>query len=224
MLPDLTDQFIADSYTGILHTSKIPTTGTNLPKVYDGLGNKTSFSIGSDGNGGSFTGTLSSDNYSIGNYSTLIDYLYPVNSIYLSSDDVNPQSRFSNTIWERVGEGRFLAGVGLGNDGIVDKNIVSGVNSGNYQNTLTISQLPSHTHTGVTGIRANGGEIIMSGEPTLLDSRSSIVHENDAHTTDSDTNKTLKLDGQVFLENTGSGNPIDNTPPSFGVYVWKRIS
>jgi hypothetical protein len=224
MLPDLTDQFIADSYKGILHTSNVPTDGASLPQVYDGSGNKTSFKVGSDGNGASFTGTLSSDNYSIGNYSTLIDYLYPVNSIYLSTDDINPQLRFLNTTWDAVAEGRFLAGVGLGNDGVNNKNITSGDNSGKYVTTLTVGQLPSHTHTGVTGTRGPSGETLMSGEPTLLDSRRSMVHENAGHTTDDNTNKTLNLDGQVFLDNTGSGNPIDNTPPSFGVYVWKRIS
>jgi len=224
MLPDLTDQFIADSYAGILHTSEIPATGTNLPQVYDGLGNKTSFSIGSDGNGASFTGTLSSGNYSIGNYATLIDYLYPVNSIYLSTDDINPELRFLNTTWQAVSEGKFLAGVGLGNDGVNYKNITSGDNSGKYETTLTVDQLPSHTHTGVTGTVGSGGSAITNGESTLLDSLVSLNHENAGHTSANGTNKILKLDGQVFLNNTGSGSPIDNTPPSFGIYVWKRTS
>jgi len=224
MLPDLTDQFIADSYAGILHTSNVPVSETNLPQVYDGLGNKTSMKINSEGGGASFTGTLSADGFAITGYASLIDYIYPVNSIYLSTDNINPQLRFLNTTWQAVAEGKFLAGVGLGNDGVNNKNITSGDNSGKYENTLTVDQLPSHTHTGVTGTVGSGGEAITDGEPTLLDSRQSINHQNSGHTSSTDSNKILKLDGQVFLNNTGSGNPIDNTPPSFGVYVWKRIS
>lgn len=226
MLPDLTDQFIADSYEGILHTSNVPTTGTDTVQVYDGLGNKTSFKVGSDGNGGSFTGNLSASNYSIGIYATLIDYIYPVNSIYLSTDNINPQLRFLGTVWQQVVEaqGKFLAGVGLGNDGLNDKNITSGNNSGEYLNTLSVSQLPAHTHTGVTGTVGSGGGAITSGEPTLLDSLQSFDHQNSGHTSASGTNKILKLDGQVFLNNTGTGTPVNNCPPSFGVYVWKRTS
>ena len=224
MLPDLTDQFIADSYAGILHTSNVPVSETNLPQIYDGLGNKTSMKIGSEGGGASFTGTLLADGFAITGYASLIDYIYPVNSIYLSIDNINPQLRFLNTTWQNVAEGKFLAGVGLGNDGVNNKNITSGDNSGKYETTLTVDQLPSHTHTGVTGTMSNGGQVITDGEPTLLDSLQSIKHQDTGHTSSTDSNKILKLDGQVFLNNTGSGSPIDNTPPSFGVYVWKRIS
>jgi hypothetical protein len=226
MLPDLTDQFIADSYAGILHTSNVPVSETNLPQIYDGLGNKTSMKIGSEGGGASFTGTLSADGFAITGYASLIDFIYPVNSIYLSTDNINPQLRFLGTVWQQVVEaqGKFLAGVGLGNDGLNDKNITSGNNSGEYLNILSVSQLPAHTHTGVTGTVGSGGGAITSGEPTLLDSLQSFDHQNSGHTSASGTNKILKLDGQVFLNNTGTGTPVNNCPPSFGVYVWKRTS
>lgn len=224
MLPDLTDQFIADSYKGVLHTSNVPVSESNLPQVYDGLGNKTSMKIGSDGNGASFSGTLSADNFAIKGFATLIDYLYPIGAIYLSSDNINPQLRFLNTTWQQVSEGKFLAGIGLGNDGAVNKNIVAGNNDGKYSQVLTVAQMPSHTHTGITCSRGSSGETVTSGEPTLLDSRRSMVHQNSGHTSDDDSNKILSLDGQVVLNNTGEGEPIDNCPPSFGVYVWKRIS
>lgn len=200
MLPDLTDQFIADSYTGILHTSKIPTTGTNLPKVYDGLGNKTSFSIGSDGNGGSFTGTLSSGNYSIGNYATLIDYLYPIGSVYFSVDNNPPTTRFTGTSWTRISEGRFIVGVGSDkDDGGFTKTFTEGENSGEYQHTLTVAEMPSHTH------KLNNFKYV--GDR------------------DNDENKGYwDKGGTVQTESTGGDLPHNNTPPGFGLYVWQRTS
>jgi hypothetical protein len=200
MLPDLTDQFIADSYTGILHTSKIPTTGTNLPKVYDGLGNKTSFSIGSDGNGGSFTGTLSSGNYSIGNYATLIDYLYPIGSVYFSVDNNPPTIRFTGTSWTQISQGRFIVGVGSDQDvNSVTKTFTEGENNGEYQHTLTIAEMPAHTHT-LNDFKYVGDR-------------------------DNDENKGYWDDGgTVETESTGGGLPHNNTPPGFGLYVWQRTS
>jgi len=200
MLPDLTDQFIADSYAGILHTSEIPATGTNLPQVYDGLGNKTSFSIGSDGNGASFTGTLSSGNYSIGNYATLIDYLYPIGSVYFSVGNTNPATRFAGTGWTQISQGRFIVGVGSDqDDNSVTKTFTEGENNGEYQHTLTIAEMPAHTHT-LNDFRYRGDR-------------------------DNDENKGYwDKGGTVETESTGGNLPHNNTPPGFGLYVWERTS
>lgn len=224
MLPNLTDQFIADSYKGVLHTANIPVSEANLPPVYDGLGNKSSLRLGSEGNGAAFSGSLSADNFSMKGYATIIDYLYPIESIYITAANVNPQTRFINTTWEMVSIGRFLAGVGLGDDGTTTKNINAGENSGKFSAKLTTSNLPSHSHSGVTATMGPGGEVMSAGNPTLLDARRSKVHEDDGHTSNEDTTKTLRLDGQVFLDSVGGNQPFEISPPSFGVYVWKRTS
>jgi hypothetical protein len=203
MLPDLTDQFIADSYAGILHTSEIPATGTNLPQVYDGLGNKTSFSIGSDGNGGSFTGTLSSGNYSIGNYATLIDYLYPIGSVYFSVGNTNPATRFAGTGWTQISEGRFIVGVGSDqDDNSVTKTFTEGENNGEYQHTLTVAEMPSHGHN-------------------VLGRNERFGRTNSSSKTSVGTDPT-RIKG--ITDNTGGNLPHNNTPPGFGLYVWERTS
>lgn len=217
MLPDLTDQFIADAFTGILHTSKIPTTGANLPPVYDGLGNKTSFSVGSDGNGASFTGTLSSGNYSIGNYATLIDYLYPIGSVYFSATDVNPQTRFTGTNWVRISEGRFIVGVGFGNDGTESKEFLEGDNQGKYQTTLTLSELPSHNHlNGVFGQQTGNLHASVYGF-TRTDTPGSA-------TGSLDIDSIQYAPSQGNTSTVGDSKPFTNAPPSFGLYVWQRTS
>jgi microcystin-dependent protein len=223
VLPDLTDLFIADTYRGMLHTSNVPVVN-NLPPVYDGLGNKTSLSIGSDGNGASISGTLSADGFTIRGFASLIDYIYPINSIYLSIDNINPGVRFLGTSWTQEALGRFLAGVGTGNDGVYTKTINSGDNNGEYEHKLTIAEIPSHSHSGITATIGAQGDFITNGEATLLDSRGSMDHENSGHTQRNGVGKLLRLDGQVFLDNTGGSLAHNNTPPSYGVYVWRRIS
>ena len=66
----------------------------------------------------------------------LINLIYPVGSIYMSANNVNPTTLFGGT-WQKL-EGRFLLGASssypLGNTG------------GEASHKLTISELPSHSH------------------------------------------------------------------------------
>lgn len=63
----------------------------------------------------------------------LMDIIYPVGSIYATTSDVSPATRFGGT-WESI------KGAICGND----ENI--GVNYGSDTHTLTISEMPSHNH------------------------------------------------------------------------------
>lgn len=62
---------------------------------------------------------------------------YPVGSIYLSVNDVDPSSLFGGT-WERIG-GRFLLGA--------DSTYAAGSTGGEAAHQLTTSEMPSHNHT-----------------------------------------------------------------------------
>lgn len=64
-------------------------------------------------------------------------YIYPVGSIYLTVADVNPAALFGGT-WERIRE-KFLLAAG--------DDHAPGTTGGEESNTLSVSQLPSHTHT-----------------------------------------------------------------------------
>jgi hypothetical protein len=200
-LPDLTDLFVADSYKGVLHTSNIPFTGSNIPPIYDGLGNKSSLKLGSDGNGASISGCLSADCIDIAGF-TLIDYLYPVGAVYLDTFDVNPQTRFTGTTWTKISEGKFLAGVGNG----VDKNLTNqafsagdDVSIGEYGHTLTVAEMPSHSH----GYQIP--EVIGNGER--------------------DNNRQFGENFQnAITSSVGGDQSHNNIPPYFGVYIWKRLT
>lgn len=220
MLPDLTDQFIADSYAGIIHTSNVPVSQSNSTQVYDGKGNKTSMKIGAEGNGASFSGTVSVDELSIDGYSTLINYLYPIGSVYFSATNTNPSSRFKNTIWEQITQGQFIVSVGTGVDENSNTKTFNPLeNKGSYSKTLDTSNLPSHSHyvSSDSVVVANSANALTSGNVLAVGGAVSL---DQAYMLKGSTgNATIGKTSSI-----GGGAPIAITPPSFGLYVWKRTS
>lgn len=208
-LPDLTDQFIADSYPGILHTSNTPIINFDLPPVYDGLGNKSALRMGKDGYGVSINGSLSANNLAIAGYATIIDYLYPVGSVYFSANNVNPQSRFTGTTWVRIAEGRFIVGVGTDTDsGGISRTFSAGNTPGEYAHELLVAEMPSHTHqirsgkNGLLRLQEEGG----NGVAGML--------END--------NYGFFTEDIPVIGRTGGGVPHENRPPGFALFIWQR--
>ena len=201
-LPDLTELHVSDTYKGVLHTSNVPISRTNLPPVYDGLGNKSSLKLGYDGNGASFSGTLSADGLSVNGYATIVDYLYPVGAVYLDTLNVNPQTRFAGTTWGKISEGKFLAGVGSGADkNLTNQILLAGDDAsiGEYTHKLTVTEMPSHTHD-LTSFSYVGDR-------------------------DNDENKGYwDQGGTLTTQSTGGDQPHNNIPPYFGVYIWKRLT
>ncbi len=165
MPESLENQFISDLYTSLLHLSGTEL-GTDLNKVFDGKGNSTGLA-------------LSGERVLINNYIypqgfttreplEWLDSFYPVGSIQLTITPDNPTNRIAGTTWVQVAQGRFLVGTGT----LTDKNgdtrefcpggaeeEAIGLRSGNgdtageYQTTLTQSNLPAHTHDVNIGAR-----------------------------------------------------------------------
>ena len=80
----------------------------------------------------------------------VINEIYPVGSIYMSTKDdtvENVQDKFGGK-WEVYAGGRTIIGVGTGTDinGLV-QTFTNGSTGGEYTHTLNISEMPSHTHT-----------------------------------------------------------------------------
>lgn len=216
-LPDLTDQFVADSYIGILHTSNVAVSPTNLPQVYDGMGNKTSLKLGSENSGASISGCLSATCLNIGG-ANFIDYIYPVGSITFSIDNVNPSTRFVGTTWIAEAQGRFIASVGTGTDkNLTPQTLTAGADNlvGEYTHTLSIGEMPSHDHP-----------------LTHPDTNEQFYLFNDGNTTTSASN-TFRSDGPdqdrdgrywANIGSKGGGDSHNNIPPYFGLYIWKRTA
>lgn len=70
---------------------------------------------------------------------TLIDTVYPVGSIYLSTDSTPPSKRFGVGTWERIGAGRTLIDAG--------GSFAAGTIGGADSHTLTVNEMPAHSHS-----------------------------------------------------------------------------
>ena len=78
-----------------------------------------------------------------------VDLIYPIGSIYLSLNDINPNKMFGGT-WERI-KGKTLVGVDESDTDFKTSKLTGGEKT----HKLTIAEMPSHTHDCKT--YGNGG-------------------------------------------------------------------
>ena len=118
-------------------------------------------------------------------------HAYPVGSIYTSVVATNPNTLLGVGVWSAIGEGRVLLGAGGG--------YTAGATGGTATETLTTSQIPSHTH--YSGWRTGSGDGSAGQYATLHEGPSS-----------------------VQTGSAGSGAAHNNLQPYLVVYMWKRTS
>lgn len=131
--------------------------------------------------------------------------VYPVGSIYMSTEPTSPASLFGGS-WSQI-TGRFLLGVGRGEDsnGIAFE-FMATETGGEYVHQLTVAELPSHTHQ--ISYRKNDSASYHSDG-------TSVPHIwTDGYT----------VRGTVATGGTGSGSYHNNIPPYYVVYMWKRTA
>lgn len=208
----LTNTKITETYVGVLHSNGAVLPSIGQQDIYDGGGNKSAIKIGRACNGVTVCGPLSCSSIYIGNIKSLIDIIYPVNSIFLSTDSTNPSVRFANTTWTQISQGRFLAGEGYGNDGFGNTfTVPTSSFNGEYRHTLTISEMPSHSHVLRTEMVSAGDD--NAGASGYFGSSTRALQQSGV---------TPNLSLTVL--NTGSSQSHNNIPPGFGIYVWKRTA
>ena len=118
--------------------------------------------------------------------------LHPIGSIYMSVNETSPAELFGGT-WEQL-KNRFLLGISdahpLGEEG------------GSETHTLTISEMPSHTHT-YRRESSNG-----SGEGINF-----AMNDSGKYKTDSG-----------YTNSSGGNGAHNNMPPYLAVNMWKRVA
>ena len=114
---------------------------------------------------------------------------YPVGSIYMSVISANPGTLFGGT-WERI-QDMFLLAAGA--------TYGAGTTGGEATHTLTVDEMPSHTHTysiaTTTGNDAGGDGV-----------------------------QYYRTHSTATSGSTGGGLAHNNMPPYIAVYVWKRTA
>lgn len=202
----LTNTNVSETYVGVLHAEGAPLPASGKADIYDGFGNKSALSVGREGEGIEVSGTLGASFAS-----AIADVIYPVGSLFFSKDNNNPGSRMAGTSWARVAEGQFIAGAGTGTDINGASHTVAGGDSdttGEYKHTLTVNEMPTHTH-----------ETVVDNK----DYRGIPNSENKAgHRVGKKENADYAL--SITSSTAGGGQSHNNLPPAFGMYVWERIA
>lgn len=139
----------------------------------------------------------------------IIDLIYPVGSIYMSTNNVSPQSFIGGT-WQAI-NGRFLVAQGSnGATGAEALNLSAGATGGEKEHTLTTGQLPNHQHH-TNGFKENSTGYTLGSAGTKIPAymkESGVITTDGMGTTDSGT----------------YGQPHNNLPPYMAVYMWKRTA
>lgn len=140
---------------------------------------------------------------------SLIDFIFPVNSVYISYSHVSPAELFGGT-WTRI-ENQFLWATTSGG--------TIGQTGGEQNVTLTTSQIPSHTH----GFQysTNGGSSYSTADAGR--------HRDDNRYTDTNylgmTNSVEEFAKyRVRVGPAGSGGSHNNMPPYIQVSIWRRTA
>lgn len=154
------------------------------------------FNLDSEGNLTINSLTISDSNNNSLSFEAIFNRIYPVGSIYISTNDINPSTLFTGT-WEKI-ENRFLLASG--------SSYQLGSTGGEATHKLTINELPSHTHN------ASAGQFI---------STSPNVTPGTVMSFDSGQYKRYSMNS---TSSTGGSKAHNNMPPYLVVSIYKRIS
>lgn len=121
----------------------------------------------------------------------LWEIIYPVGAVYISTNAASPQDLFGGT-WVQL-ENRFLLSAG--------SSYIAGNTGGSATHTLTVNEIPSHSHpiayaTDWSGAANVAGYSVTANPPGK----------------------------RLGTSNTGGGAAHNNMPPYLVVYMWERTA
>lgn len=171
---------------------------------------------------------------------TFVDAIYPVGAIFQTTSDVNPNDYFGVGVWEKI-ENAFLYGSGTK----IAKSM-----GGEETHTLTLSEMPSHSHSGSTnstgGHTHTRGTMNITGNFGCVDApkcdgafalASGIYSQNSNGGNNNDhvnfnasrswtgaTSSNGSHTHTVTVDYSGGGAAHNNMPPYYVVHIWHRVS
>lgn len=142
---------------------------------------------------------------------TLLEMVYPVGSVYISTKNTSPATFLGGT-WTTI-NGRFLLGLGsnTANTTTAYGSLAAGAINrttakelgGEVSHTLTTTEMPKHTHTRIVRVGASAGSYY--GYPPS--SSNSGTESN-----------------QGGVSEVGGSGAHNNMPPYIAVYMWERTA
>tara|TARA_R110002020_G_scaffold2196_6_gene10165 strand:+ start:729 stop:1451 length:723 start_codon:yes stop_codon:yes gene_type:complete len=238
MSASLQNELIADLYTSLLHLS-----GGDLNKlpakrdVYDGIGNVTGLAL-------SGTKVISNNvelpEQHVGSaeatedkVTSLVDMFFPVGSIQMTIDNINPGTRIPGTVWEIASEGRFVVGVGGRNPsngyaGYTPENNIGGSDGQDSHVSLSEDQIPAHTHV-PNSFNGQFGNVLSWTSSVDVPGGG----DGGAINKQIPVGQTSQFIEPIYgfpdiqpiaqkLSIVGKNQAFSTSPMSYGAYIWKR--
>lgn len=137
---------------------------------------------------------------------SIFQKVYPVGSIYLSTNSINPSILFEFGEWEQI-QDVFLLAAG--------SSYAVGSTGGEAAHTLSVNEMPKHWHQVVNETGENGLEGLSAATTGGIDSTnwSFIDDPYDENNLGSGPFRTTEVGGNAAH---------NNMPPYLTVYMWKR--
>ena len=198
----MNDLYFKDSFTK---------TGNEINEEIDNLNVKcitsknNKFSLDSDGNLTVNSITTNSSTDSNFDNNKIRDFIYPIGSIYMSVNNVNPTTLFGGT-WVQMKD-KFLLGAG---DTYENGNI-----GGEATHTLTYDEMPQHNH----GVALCGGSSV-SASNTAINNHAKILGADAS----SPWLTNYMQDERDIIGKAGNSIAHNNMPPYLVVNMWKRTA
>ena len=172
--------------------------------------------------------------------SGVLQQCYPVGSIYMSVNEVNPATLFGFGEWEQIKD-KFILSAG--------DTYANGQEGGSAEVSLSTSQLPAHNHTASTNSTGahthSRGDMEIAGDfsgecptgagvfsvttntqasPAGIDQNNYFVTMRASRNWSGATSSNGSHTHTVTVNNTGLGEAHSNMPPYLAVNIWKRVA
>lgn len=126
---------------------------------------------------------------------------HPVGSLYISENQTSPAELYGGA-WERI-EGKFIMGA--------SDTYPAGSTGGEAAVALTEANNGPHTHI---------FEKLVTGAQNTNPDGSTIQRGQGAN----GSNKVLNYPDNYKLSTSGKGEPHNNIPPYYSMYIWRRVA
>lgn len=187
-----------------------------------------------------------------GKLQNILDFVYPVGSIYMTTNSQNPSTLFGGE-WVAWGQGRVPVGFGTGKDSNGVSKTFSSIEGtgGEYNHTLSNEEMPKHYHPGTLleyheTLKETSESKYTEANTKMVSKNNSIyskigkMHEDylktpgnifpfvkagtDFRAGNNGKNKDVLYSIDGMINGDGNDEPHNNIQPYITCYMWKRTA